>query len=60
MLVFLVAATIIGSFLLEIVLHHLANHYEIEWIFPFRRPEKDMAQEILASLRKSAANLNAR
>ncbi len=53
MLVLYVAIALLGSFLAEILLHHLRSNYEIEWVYPFRRDETDMAQEIAKALRKS-------
>ncbi|MBB5572535.1 MULTISPECIES: hypothetical protein [Rhizobium] len=61
MLVLIVAVAIIGSFVVEYLVHLFADNYEIEWA-----PQADTtnsAQEIVIAMRKThreIANLNAR
>jgi uncharacterized membrane protein YoaK (UPF0700 family) len=58
MLILLVAITILGSLVVEMVSRHLKNNYEVVWPVAPVVPENAMALEIAASLRRVAANLN--
>lgn len=61
MLVLYVALAILGSFLIEMLLHHFKRNYEIVWVSAPEQTGNDIAQEIVRNLRESrAANLNAR
>ncbi|MGO4565696.1 hypothetical protein AB4Z52_11650 [Rhizobium sp. 2YAF20] len=60
MLVLVLATAIIGSFALEMILHEVSKHYEIEWISFPRPPEPDLAKDVVARLRDAQRNLNAR
>lgn len=54
MLVFIIAGAIIGSFLIEYLIHVFADNYEIEWDSG-QESDKDMsfAQEIATAMRKT-------
>jgi uncharacterized membrane protein YoaK (UPF0700 family) len=58
MLILLVAITILGSLVVEMISRHFKNTYEIVWPVAPVVPENAMALEIAASLRRVAANLN--
>jgi hypothetical protein len=58
MLILLVAATLIGSLIVEMLVHLFNNNYEIEWPVASTAPENAMALEIAATLRRTAGKLN--
>ena len=58
MLILLVATALIGSLIVEMLVHRFNNSYEIEWPVAAMPPENAMALEIAATLRRAAGNLN--
>jgi hypothetical protein len=58
MLILLVAATLIGSFIVEMLVRRFKDSYELEWPAAAVVPENAMALEIAATLRRAAVNLN--
>lgn len=54
MLVFIIAGAILGSFLMEYLVHLFSDNYEIEW-GPASKSGKDadFAQEIVTAMRKT-------
>ncbi|KAA1176885.1 hypothetical protein FP026_27225 [Rhizobium tropici] len=54
MLVFIIAGAIVGSFLVEYLVHLFADYYEIEWDSAFENgKDVDFAQEIATAMRKT-------
>ena len=54
MLVFIIAGAIIGSFLVEYLVHLFSDHYEIEWASPAESVDSiSSAQEIAIAMRKT-------
>jgi hypothetical protein len=54
MLVFIIAGAIIGSFLVEYLVHLFADNYEIEWDSALESGgDVDFAQEIVTAMRKT-------
>ena len=54
MLVFIIAGAIVGSFLVEYLVHLFADNYEIEWDSAFESSKDvDFAQEIATAMRKT-------
>lgn len=58
MLILLVAITLIGSLVVEMLVRRFNDTYEIEWPEAVVVPPNAMALEIAATLRRAAANLN--
>lgn len=58
MLILLVATTLIGSLIVEMLVHRFNDTYEIEWPVAAAVPDNAMALEIVATLRRAAQNLN--
>jgi hypothetical protein len=57
MLVLYVALAILGSFLLEMMLHHFRRNYEIVWVSAPEQTGSDIAREIVSALRKNQARI---
>ncbi|MGY5776954.1 hypothetical protein [Rhizobium sp. LEGMi135b] len=54
MLVFIIAGAIIGSFLVEYLVHLFVDNYEIEWDSALENgKDADFAQEIVTAMRKT-------
>jgi hypothetical protein len=51
MLVLYVALAILGSFLVEMVLHQFRKNYEIVWVSAPEKSGRDIAEEIVRNLR---------
>jgi hypothetical protein len=60
MLILILTIAIAGSFAIEMVLHEVAKHYEIEWVPLRRAAQPDLATDVVARLRAAQGNLNAR
>jgi hypothetical protein len=52
MLVLIVTVALVGSFVIEYLLHLFASNYEIEWRAP-AKPERDTAHEIVRVMRET-------
>jgi hypothetical protein len=57
MLVLYVAVAILGSFLVEMLLHHLRRNYEIVWVSAPAQTGHDIALEITRNLRKNQVRI---
>jgi hypothetical protein len=57
MLVLYVALAILGSFLVEILLHAFKRNYEIVWLKAPEQSGLDIAQEIVGTLRKTQSRI---
>ena len=57
MLVLYVAVAILGSFLVEMLLHHFRRNYEIVWVSVPEQTGHDIAQEITRNLRKNQVRI---
>ncbi len=54
MLVFIIAGAVIGSFLVEYLVHLFVDNYEIEWDSASKNDNDiDFAQEIATAMRKT-------
>ncbi|HEY0121105.1 MAG TPA: hypothetical protein VGC14_04955 [Rhizobium sp.] len=53
MLVLIVAVAIIGSLVIELLVHLFANNYEIEWAAHVDKGGTISAQEIISAMRKT-------
>jgi hypothetical protein len=60
MLILLLTIAIVGSFAIEMILHEVEKHYEIEWVSLRRASQPDLATDVVARLRAAQGNLNAR
>jgi hypothetical protein len=60
MLILLLTIAIVGSFVVEMILHEIAKHYEIEWVSSRQAAQPDLAKDVVARLRAAQGNLNAR
>ena len=60
MLILLLTIAIVGSFVIEMILHEVARHYEIEWVPLQRAAQPDLTTDVVARLRAAQGNLNAR
>ena len=60
MLILLLTIAIVGSLVIEMVLHEVGKHYEIEWAPVRAVAEPDLAADVVSRLRAARGNLNAR
>ncbi|MBO9098379.1 MULTISPECIES: hypothetical protein [Rhizobium] len=58
MLILLATATIIGSLIVEMLVRRFNSTYEIEWPTATPVPENALALDVVATLRRAAANMN--
>lgn len=54
MLVFIVAAAILGSFAIELAVRLFTNNFEIEWVSPAEESGADIARKIVGAMRKTS------